>query len=191
MKPNRIALFAFVAAALIGLAGCSGNNSADTEAEVYLSQNIPTGVADVDISVASDVAIPNMTISCRPKSPDVTLSQQDDVILTEWVVTCARTDGGTVASPQWTNFEQIYVPANSSTSLVNYRIFPSEYFQQAPLNQLFPVNGNLDKETGNHNIRQRLHIALYGKTVAGKKVSLEFDITLNFFYQNPNGVLNP
>ena len=37
-----------------------------------------------------------------------------------------------------------------------------------PLNQLFPENGGFDKETGKHNIRQRLHIEIFGKTVAGK-----------------------
>ena len=191
MKPYRYAFLALAIVALVGLAGCSGNKSADTEAEVYLSQNIPQGVADVDVSGSADVTIPNMTITSHPKSPTVVLSQQADAILTEWVVTCTRTDGGTVASPQWHNFEQVYVPAGGSTSLQNYRIFPSDFFKQPPLNQLYPENGNLDKETGKHNIRQRLHIAMYGKTVAGKSLSLEFDINLNFYYVSPNGVLNP
>ncbi len=182
MKPNRFALFALLMVALVGLVGCGSNSSSKTEAEIYLSQNIPTGVADVDISVPVDVAIPTMTINSHAKSAATVLSQQDDAILTEWVVTCTRSDGGTIASPQWFNFEQVYVPAGGSTTLTNYRIFPSDYFRQPPLNQLLPENGNVDKETGKHNIRERLHIAIYGKTVAGKSVSLEFDQNINFFY---------
>ena len=46
MKPNRFALFALLMVALVGLVGCGSNSSSKTEAEIYLSQNIPTGVAD-------------------------------------------------------------------------------------------------------------------------------------------------
>ncbi len=52
----------------------------------------------------------------------------------------------------------------------------------APLAQLLPENGNVDTVTGKHNIRQRLHVAIYGKTVAGKGIVLEFDVNLNFYY---------
>jgi hypothetical protein len=128
------------------------------------------------------VAIENLTITSKAKSPSATLSQQQDVTLTEWVITPSRTDGGTVASPQWHNFYTVYVAAGGSTTIQNYRIFPAEYFLQAPLYQLFPANGGYDVETGKTNIRQRLHIEVFGKTVAGDAVSLAFDVNLNFFY---------
>jgi len=182
MKPYRFALFAFLAVALVGVGGCSNNDSAKTEADVFLSINIPTGVADVNMAHSGDVVEPAMTITSHGKSPTAVLSQQDDVVLSEWVVTCTRTDGGSVASPVWHDFNQTtYVPAGGTASLVNYRIFPGDYFLQPPLNQLL-CSGCLDKETNNPNIRQRLHIVIYGKTIAGKKVSLEFDVNLNFFY---------
>ena len=181
MTANRLALFVPFTLAVVGLAACTGNNTANkTEAEVFLSENITQGPADVDISVPADVTIGNMTINSHAKSPTAVLSQQDDAILTQWVVTPSRSDGGTVASPQWTNYYQVYVPAGGTASVQNYRIFPAEYFLQPPLSQLFT---GPDKETGNCNIRQRLHIAIYGKTVAGKSVSLEFDVNLNFYYK--------
>ena len=182
MKSNRLALFVLFAVAVLGIAGCGNNTSSKTEAEVFLSQNITQGPADVDMSVPADVSIANMTITSHAKSPTMVLSQQDDAILTDWTVTSSRSDGGTVASPVWHNYYQIYVPAGGTASLQNYRIFPAEFFRQPPLLQLFPENGGIDKETGNRNIRQRLHIAIYGKTVAGKSVSIEFDVNLNFFY---------
>lgn len=182
MKTSRITLVVGLALAVVG---CGGNHSADSVALVTLSANITQGPADVDISVPGDVTIGQMTINSQAKSPTATLSQQQDVILSEWVVTPQRTDGGTVASPQWRNFYTVYVPAGGSASLTNYRIFPSDYFQVAPLNQLFPENGGFDTETGRRNIRQRLTIEVFGKTVAGDSVSLKFDVNLNFFYVTP------
>ncbi|MBZ5589157.1 MAG: hypothetical protein LAO05_11400 [Acidobacteriia bacterium] len=181
MKPYRLALIVLFVVAVTGLVGCSNNNSAKTEADVYLSEAVQPGPAEVSVSSGADVIIPTLTISSHPKNAGASLTQQEDVILNQWVVTCTRTDGGTVASPQWTNFYQVYVPAGGSTSLSNYRIFPSEYFLQPPLNQLL-VSPFLDAETNNPFIRQRLHIAIYGKEVSGKNISLEFDVNLKFMF---------
>jgi hypothetical protein len=186
MRIHRLAIIALLGLGALGMAGCYGSNSsASTEAPVVLSNTITQGVADVDISVPVDAVIANMTISSKAKSPSVVLSPQDDVMLTDWVITCTRTDGGTVASPQWQNFYSVYVPANGTATLQNYRIFPSDFYKQAPLNQLFPENGGIDKETGKRTIRQRLHIEVFGKTVAGKSVSLVFDVNVSFFYVSP------
>ncbi len=129
MKSNRLALFVLFAVAVLGIVGCGNNTSSKTEAEVYLSQSITQGPADVDISVPVDVTIPNMTITSHAKATTTVLSQQDDAILTDWVVTSARSDGGTVASPVWHNYYQVYVPAGGTANLENYRIFPAEYFR--------------------------------------------------------------
>jgi hypothetical protein len=181
MKANRLAL-CIVAALAVLAAGCS-NHSADTEAPVFLSVAITQGAADVDMSVPVDVVITSMTFDSHFKSPDQTsASSQEDVILSEWVVTPIRTDGGTVASPVWHNYYEVYVPAGGTATLQNYRIFPSDFFTQPPLNQLFPENGGIDVETGKRTIRQRLHIEVYGKTVAGERISLPFDVNLNFYY---------
>ena len=183
MRTHRLAIFALIGLGALVLAGCyGGNSSAQTEAPVFLSANVTEGPLAVNMSTSTQVVIPTGTINSKAKSPSATLSAQDDVVLTQWVVTCTRTDGGTVASPQWQNFFQAYVPAGGSVTWTNLPIFPEEYFQQAPLYQLFPVNGGYDKETNKTNIRQRLHIEVFGKTVAGKAVSLVFDVNLNFVY---------
>jgi hypothetical protein len=183
MRTHRLAVFALIALGVLALAGCyGGNDSADTEAPVFLSSTVEPGPADVSMAGLVDVTIEQLTIESHPKSPSVVLSAQDDVVLTEWVITPIRTDGGTVASPVWHNFYTAYVPAGGTAGLKNYRIYPFEYFSQAPLYQLFPANGGFDKETNKPNIRQRMHIEVFGKTVAGKKVSLVLDVNLNFFY---------
>ena len=57
MKLYRLAIISTLALALVGLAGCGGNDSRDTEAPVFLSVEITEGTADVDISVPIDVVI--------------------------------------------------------------------------------------------------------------------------------------
>ncbi len=189
MRTYRLAFFALIALGALGVAGCGGNSSANSDAPVFLSVNstllpIYANMANPNPTVPGylEVVYPTLVIQSKAKSPTAVLSAQDDVILDQVVVTCTRTDGGTVASPSWQNFLTIYVPANGTTTFSNYPIFPAEYFQQPPLYQLFPQNGGFDKETGQTTIRQKLHIEIFGKTVAGKKISVAFDVNVNFNY---------
>jgi hypothetical protein len=181
MKSHRVAYALAAVAVLAMLGGCS-NHSADTEAPVFLSVDMRQGLVDIDVSVPADIGVPELTIQSHLKGYDQEPTAQQDVYLNEWVVTCTRTDGGTKTSPVWHNFLPVYVPAGGTANLQNFRIFPSDYFLQPPLNQLFPENGGHDTETGKRTIRQRLHIEIFGKTVAGRRVSATFDINLNFFY---------
>jgi hypothetical protein len=184
MRTYRFARWAVAAALAVTLAGCS-NHSSDTEAPVYLTADMREGIADVDISAPVDVVIPQLLINSRAKSPSESLSGQQDVYLNHWVTTCSRTDGGTVVSPTWHNYLPVFVPAGGTATLQNYRIFPSDYFREMPLSQLFPENGGFDLETGARNIRQRLRVEIFGKTVAGREISLAIDININFFYATP------
>jgi hypothetical protein len=187
MRTMRLTTLAILSLGVLFL-GCSGGNkTAETEAPVFLSVDIPSGPADVNISCEPDLTIPSFTIKSTSKAPNVTLGPQDDAKLTEWVITPVRTDGGTVASPQWRNYYNVYVPAGGSAAVSNYRIYPAEYYRQPPLNQLLPENAGYDKETGNRNIRQKLHIEVFGKTVAGAAVSVAFDITIQFYSKTPCG----
>jgi hypothetical protein len=189
MRTYRLTLFVPVALAVLVLAGCGNNDSAKTEAEVVLSTNstlVPLyavmSSAFPTVSGYTEVVYPTLVLQSKAKSPSAVLSSQEDAILNQWVVTCSRSDGGTVASPSWQNFVTVYVPAGGTTSLSNFPIFPEEYFKLAPLSQLFPENGGYDRETNKTNIRQRLHVEIFGKTVAGKNVSVAFDVDVNFAY---------
>lgn len=167
------------------VAGCTGNHSADTEADVFITVDIQEGVADVNIALPADVFIANMTFRSQSKAPGAALSAQQDAILTDWVVTPSRTDGGTKASPVWRWYYNVTVPAGGQANLQNYRIFPSDYFRQMPLVQLFPENGGIDVETGKRTIRQRLDVEVFGKTVSGRRLSVQFPVTVNFYYATP------
>jgi hypothetical protein len=181
MNNARLLKVTLLLAGLGLVLGCyGGNHSADSEAEVYFSVDIQQGVADQSVSLLADVTIPQMTLTSHAKTG--TATNQQDAYFTEWVVRATRSDGGTAASPEWRNFYNVYVPGGGSANMQNYRIFPAEYFRQPPLNQLFPENGGIDRETGKSNIRQRLQVSIYGKTVAGKAVVVSFPVDVNFFY---------
>jgi hypothetical protein len=184
MKNVRIVARALLVGLGVVLAGCAaGNHSADDEAPVVLTVEITQVDPNVNIAQRGvDVVIANMTINSQAKAPGTVLGPQADVILSEWVITPVRSDGGTVASPQWRHFRTVTVPAGGSANLQNQRIFPAEYFGQQPLLQLYPQNGGVDRETGRTNIRQRLQIEIFGKTVSGRRVSVRFDYQFNFFY---------
>ena len=184
MRTHRLAIFALIGLGALALAGCyGGNDSADTVAPVMITTDVTVGPTFSIMSANLDVTVPTLTFNSKAKSPTAKLSVQDDVTLTEWVTTCSRTDGATVASPQSRKFRTVYISAGGSATLADTSIFPHELFQQVPLVQLLPGNDGFDKETGKTNIRQQLHVEVFGKTVAGRDVSTSFDVTIDFSYQ--------
>lgn len=186
MKIERLTLAIVVALAVAVLPGCGNSNlSTRDKAPVFLSVEINEGPADWPVNTFADLLIPSMTINSQAKSPAGELSQQQDVTLREWVITPMRSDGGTVASPEWRNFYTVYVPANGTANVDNYRIYPAEFFRQPPLLHLFPENGGYCPETGQPFIRQTFHVEVFGQTVAGRSVSVAFDVTIRFFYGEP------
>jgi hypothetical protein len=183
MRTHRLAIFALIGLGALALAGCyDGNSTADTVAPVIISTDVTLGPTFSVMRAELDVTVPTLTFNSKAKSPTGKLSAQDDVTLTEWVTTCTRADGGTVASPEWRKYRTVYVAAGGASSLADTSIFPSEYFQKMPLAQLLPGGTGFDQETGQTNIRQRLHVEVFGKTVAGRDVSTSFDVTINFSY---------
>jgi len=174
----QVSVFAVVAALAVS---CGGNSTLnDTKAVVVLSVDISEYSPDVSVCLPADVTVTNMNINSNSKDPTATLTSTQDVVLTRWVVTPYRTDGGTTASPGWTHDLDVYVPAGGTATLNNYRVYPAEYLSQPPLSYLLPENGGYDPETGNRNIRESLKVEIFGQTVSGKAVSVVFNIAFNF-----------
>jgi len=188
---KRILGLGVVCAAALVLVSCGGNSTLDdTEAAVYITVDIELYNPDIDIcsylATGADVFIESMTVQSNAKSPDVSLGSQQDVRITRWVITPERTDGGSTASPEAIYDQGIIVPAGGSTDLENWRIYPVEYLDELPLGHLLPENGGVDPETGNRNIRQRLVLQLFGRTMSGKSVaSVPQPIQFNFFCGSP------
>ena len=163
---------------------CGGSSTLDnTEAAVYLTVDISDYNPEIDVCVqVTDIAISSMDIESQMKDPDGSSTSQQDVNLKRWVIRPYRTDGGTVASPEWTYDQVVFVPAGGTSSLENYRVYPLEYLSEIPLAYLLPENGGFDPETGNSNIRQSFELQIYGQTVSGKNVAtIPVSIAFNFF----------
>lgn len=167
----QLGLIAILGTVAVSCGG--GSNLADTEAPVVLTVNIDLYNPDIDIcqTAGIDVSIDTMTVTSRAKSPDAVLGSNADVLIERWVITPARDDGGTTASPQWTYDQTVYVEAGGEAALSNYRVYPAEFFDVEPLVNLKPENGGFDPETGRSNIREKLMLQMFGKTIAGKRVS--------------------
>ncbi len=170
--------------ALVALGlSCGGGTSSldDTEAVVNLSvTDIDYGGATVDVCSFADPIVRSLSITSNPKDPDEVLTSQQDVILTRWVITPYRTDGGTVASPRWIRDDQIFVPAGGTTTLDTWNYYSWEFYDEPPLLYLFPENGGFDIETGERTIRQAFHVEWFGETVSGKRVSVDTHLQFDF-----------
>ena len=163
---------------------CGGNSTLDnTEAAVFLTVYISEYNPEIDLcSQQGDIAISSMDITSESKDPEAALGANQDVNLNRWVIKPYRTDGGATASPEWTYDTAVYVPADGSATLDNYRIYPFEFLGQVPLAYLLPSNGGFDPETGNSNIRQSFELQIFGQTVSGKNVStVPVAVAFNFY----------
>ncbi len=179
---NRIVPVSVLAMVSVLALSCGGNSSLnDDGAVVYLTAEIGLYNPDISVCFPGEVTIAELTIRSESKDPTGTLTANQDVILTRWVVTPYRTDGGTATSPQWSHDVDVFVPAGGQADLQNYRVYPAEYLSQPPLSYLLPENGGFDPETGNRNIRQSLRVEIFGRTVSGKSISVRpFTVAFNF-----------
>ena len=78
------------------------------------------------------------------------------------------------------------MPAGGTANLKNFVIFPSDYFKQtAALASSSRKTAASTRRPTSGTSGSEFTIEVFGKTVAGKKVSLPFDVNLNFFYVTP------
>jgi hypothetical protein len=181
---NRFLQFCGVIALVLMAVSCGGSSTLDnTVASVFLTIEVEENDPDIDICFQfGDVSVEKMTVTSTLKDPGGTPSSNQDVRLSRWVITPSRTDGGSTTSPEWSYDQAVYVPADGSADLENYRVYPLEYLNDIPLANLWPENGGVDPETGNTNIRESLELVIYGETVSGKSVATQpVPIAFNFF----------
>ncbi len=182
---KRFLQFCVVLALAVVVGSCGGNSTLDnTEAAVFLTVEVAENVPDIDLCAQDfDLTVGRMTIMSSAKNTEANLTSSQDVNLTRWVITPYRTDNASATpSPEWAYDTAVYVPADGTADLENYRIYPLELMRDIPLAYLLPENGGFDPETGNTNIRQSLQLQIFGTTISGKNVATEkVSIAYNFF----------
>ena len=172
---KRIPLVCIVAALAFVTGSCGGNSTLDdSPSSVVLTVEIEEYAPNINIcsQLQGDVTISKMNLMSNPKNPDAVVSTNMDVNISRWVVTPYRTDGGTLASPEWVVDQGVFVPAEGEAQLENWKVYPLEFFFEEPLSYLLGSPG-VDPETDQVIIRQSLQLQMFGRTVGGKAVSTE------------------
>jgi hypothetical protein len=186
MKKPILPLVLILGAAL-GATSCGNNVQGNDASPVFLEVNIGPGVVIPIFKNVNDNAplqIASVVLTNRLKNPTGTTSVFLDVVVEDFTVTWRRTDSGKTASPTRRFVANGIAPAGGSLNLQNFMYMDPLDLQQPPLNQLFPFNGGIDKETNSTEIRQTMTLVFHGHTMAGQAVtSVPAAVEFIFRYQ--------
>lgn len=184
MKKLSLSLLAVVATlAVTALPGCSTNTQGDSGSPVFLVGNFQLLPLRINVASNSDVQFATTILSNRLKSNVVTSLQFLDVRVDKYTIVWARLDGGRTASPTQDFGGNIIVPPNGTATLTNYPYMSADSLNRPPLDQLFPFNGGIDRETGRSEIRQAGRVTWYGHTLSGQPVTSDvatFDLIFSY-----------
>jgi hypothetical protein len=179
--PLRVALAALVLAAL---PGCSTNTQGDSASPVFLAGDFT--LLPLTVNVASNAPVQFSTTTLRNRLKTSAASVQFlDVHVDKYTVTWSRSDGGTKASASEDFPGNVIVPPNGSSTLTNYPYMSADNLIRPPLDQLFPFNGGIDRETGRSEIRQAGHVTWFGHTLSGQPVTSDVATFGLIFFFSP------
>jgi hypothetical protein len=188
MKKTTSSVLALGALLLALLPGCSTNTQGDSAAPVFLAGEFTELLLEKLLIEGTPVQFKTTTLRCRLKVPGSASLQFLDVQVDSYVVNWSRLDGGTKASASETFGGNVIVPAGGVSTLNNYQYMTSDALLRPPLDQLYPFNGGIDRETGKTQIRQAGHVKWYGHTLSGQAVvSDEATFDLTFRYSASSG----
>ncbi len=160
-------------AAALALPGCT-NKQAETEAPVFITVDITLQPGFVDVGTPAPVQISTMNLTSHFKNNLATDPQGFATFRCEsYTVHFHRTDGGTRVPGDQTFGCGITVPASGTSTLSNFPVLPVSAIQSTPFDQLLPVNGGIDRETGKTEIQMAFDITFFGHTVGGQRVQSE------------------
>jgi hypothetical protein len=170
MKKTTSSVLALGALLLALLPGCSTNTQGDDAAPVFLTGEFTELLLEKLLVEGTPVQFKTTTLRCRLKTPGVGSVQFLDVQIDSYVVRWTRLDGGTKASASETFGGNVIVPVGGTSTLNNYQYMTADALLRSPLDQLYPFNGGIDRETGRNEIDTSFSITFYGITVSGKRV---------------------
>ena len=184
MKKTLLSVCAAAAVLAVAvLPGCSTNTQGDSASPVFLAGDFELLPLTICVNTSAPVQFTTTVLRSRLKNPAATSLQFLDVQVDKYTVTWSRIDGGTKASPSQDFGGNFIVPPNGSSTLTNYPYMSADSLIRPPLDQLFPFNGGIDKETGRAEIRQAGHVTWYGHTLSGQPVTSDvatFDLIFLF-----------
>ncbi len=169
---KRFSILAAVFASLLvaALPGCSTNVQGDSASPVFLAGEFTLLPAGKCVNDTTPLQFSTSVLHSRLKNPSVTSTRFLDVQVDQYIVVWKRIDGGTIASPSQTFPGNVIVPPGGLSTLTNYLYMTPDDLIRPPLDQLFPFNGGVDKETGRTEIHQAGNVTWYGHTLSGQPV---------------------
>lgn len=182
MKKTTLSALALGGLLVALLPGCSTNTQGDDASPVFLSADFTLLPLEKHLVDATALQFNTVTIRSRLKVPSVSVTFLD-VQLDSYAVRWSRNDGGKTASGTETFAGNVIVPAGGTATLSNYPFMRADSLLRPPLDQLYPFNGGIDRETGRTEISQVGHVTWYGHTLSGQTVvSSEASFNMIFRY---------
>ncbi len=182
MRLHRTFPAAIAIGALLTVAGCSTNRQGDDPSPSYLTVDFTLLPLAQNVNCGCFLQFQTVTLHNNLKNPDAGTSNFLDVRLDYYQVDWTRLDGGKTASPSERFGGNLIVPAGSVSTLTNYEFMGPDALLRAPLDQLFPFNGGIDRDTGLMTIRQAGHVTFVGHNMAGQLVTGDGVFGMNFYY---------
>ena len=107
----------------------------------------------------------------------------NDVRVTRYRVSYARTDGGTLVPSPFVRSVDILVPAGGGqTNVASFVVLQADAVVQAPFAALRPQNGGRDPETGRQVVRMDVIMDFFGETLSGSNVTARTRFPLDFCF---------
>ena len=179
---NRIPLAVALLAGVLAVAGCSSNTQGDDASPVYLSAEYTLLPESWNVGSGAPLQLETVQLRSHLKNTTGGTSSFLDTRLDDYVVEWRRIDGGTKAPEAETFPGNVIVPVGGTSTMSNYPYMTRSALLKAPLDQLLPFNGGIDRETGNSEIRCRATVTYRGRTLSGQPVRGVGTFGLTFLY---------
>ena len=174
MNLTRKTLVWVALASALTLATACTNKQGETEAPVFLTVDLTDQAGLTNIIPTRTLTIPTMTIASHLKNPGAPdTAGFATVTLSDYTVTYRRADGGTIVPPVQQFAVGQTLLSGGSLSLSDFPVLSQSAMAEGPFDQLLPLNGGIDRETGNTEIRMFYDVVFFGQTVSGFRVQSE------------------
>ena len=179
---NRTPLAAALLAGVLSVAGCSSNTQGDDASPVFLSVSYTLLPEAWNVGSGAPLQFESTELRSVLKNPAAGSSSFLDTRLEDYVVEWTRIDGGTKVPDSETFVGNVLIPAGGTSTLANYPHLTRTALLRAPLDQLLPFNGGIDRETGRSEIRCRGTVTYRGRTLSGQPVRGVGSFGMTFLY---------
>lgn len=179
---NRFPLAAALLAGLLAVTGCSSNTQGDEASPVFLSASFELAPLEWNVGSGAALQVPTVKLTSVLKNPLGGSSSYLDTRLEDYLVEWKRIDGGTKAPGPETFGGNILIPAGGTSTMTDFPYMSRSALLLPPLDQLFPYNGGIDRETGKSEIRCVATVTYRGRTLAGQPVRGVGTLDMIFVY---------